>query len=132
MLDIIFHRDVHGRPSGFSARGHTDFAEHGEDIVCAAVSAILQAARLGLEAYARIELDVRQRPGELRLAVPEGSRNLESARAILATAELALEQIAARFPDHVLLKRREIAGRMTHRRPGRVTSPADRKRGHDV
>jgi hypothetical protein len=34
------------------ADGHANAAPHGQDIVCAAVSAILQTAALGLEAIA--------------------------------------------------------------------------------
>jgi uncharacterized protein len=33
-------------------RGHAGYAEHGKDIVCAGVSAITQAAILGLQALA--------------------------------------------------------------------------------
>ena len=29
--------------------GHADYAEHGKDIVCSAVSAVLQTAQLGLK-----------------------------------------------------------------------------------
>lgn len=32
--------------------GHADYAEHGKDIVCAAVSVILQTAQLGLMSIA--------------------------------------------------------------------------------
>lgn len=34
------------------ADGHANYAPHGQDIVCASVSAILQTAVLGLEAIA--------------------------------------------------------------------------------
>jgi uncharacterized protein YsxB (DUF464 family) len=34
-------------------KGHAGYAPHGQDIVCAAVSAILQTAVLGLESVAR-------------------------------------------------------------------------------
>ena len=48
MLEVTFARNDRNRCCGISARGHADFAVHGKDVVCAAVSAILQAARLGL------------------------------------------------------------------------------------
>lgn len=34
------------------AVGHSNYAEHGKDIVCAAVSAIMQTTLLGLQAIA--------------------------------------------------------------------------------
>ena len=37
-----------GKPIGFDAHGHTGYAECGEDIVCAAVSAITQTAAMGV------------------------------------------------------------------------------------
>jgi len=120
VLEVTFYRDERDRLAGVSARGHADFADHGQDIVCAAVSAVLQAARLGLEEHAGIELEARQSPGALRLRWPEERRDLAGLRAIVATAELAVAQIARRFPDHVRLRRR------------RVTNAADRRRRYDV
>jgi uncharacterized protein len=118
MLEVAFQRDRLGRFEGFSARGHADFADHGEDIVCAAVSAILQAAALGLAEHARAQMETRKEPGFLELRWPEDQRDRDDVRAIVATAELAVEQIAARFPKHVRLKR--------------VRKPATRRRTDDV
>lgn len=105
MLEVTFYRDAAGRPSGFSARGHVELADRGEDIVCASVSGILQAARLGLERHADAVARARQEPGELDLELREDRRGLESVAAIVATAELAVEQIARQYPEHVRLKR---------------------------
>jgi uncharacterized protein YsxB (DUF464 family) len=120
VLEVIFYRDGGDRLAGISARGHADFAEHGQDIVCAAVSAVLQAARLGLQEHAGVELEASQTPGALSLRWREERRGLASLHAIVATAELAVAEIARRFPEHVRLRRR------------RVTKLADRRRRHDV
>jgi len=101
MLDVTFYKDSHDRLSSFLASGHAGWADDGKDIVCAAVSAILQAARLGLESYAAIPLMVKQHKGELHLAWPENARDDEALRAIVTTAELAVRQIAEQFPEHV-------------------------------
>ncbi|HEV3195700.1 MAG TPA: ribosomal-processing cysteine protease Prp [Candidatus Cybelea sp.] len=132
MLEVIFYRDGRDRIAEVSARGHADFDEYGQDVVCAAVSAILQAARLGLETYAGVELQALQKPGHFRLRWPERQRDLESLRAIVATAELAVERIAGRFPDHVRLQRRRLTRGLGGRASGRVTSLADRRRQDDV
>ncbi|HEY6325995.1 MAG TPA: ribosomal-processing cysteine protease Prp [Candidatus Cybelea sp.] len=120
MLEVIFYRDARDRLAGISARGHADFAEYGQDIVCAAVSAVLQAARLGLQEHAGVELEARQTPGALRLRWPAERRELASVCAIVATAELAVAEIARRFPEHVRVRRR------------RVTEFANRRRRYDV
>lgn len=41
MTEITFYRDHEGKPIGFSAKDHTGYAEEGQDIVCAAVSALV-------------------------------------------------------------------------------------------
>ncbi|MBV9718605.1 MAG: ribosomal-processing cysteine protease Prp [Candidatus Eremiobacteraeota bacterium] len=107
MLEVTVYRDG-DRLAGLSASGHTEFAAHGEDIVCAAVSAILQAVRLGLAEHARAEVVARQEPGMLELSWAEDRRDDESVRAIVATAELAIEQIAVKYPDHVRLRRIDV------------------------
>ncbi|MBV9333988.1 MAG: ribosomal-processing cysteine protease Prp [Candidatus Eremiobacteraeota bacterium] len=105
MLEVTFYRDAASRPSGFCARGHVELAEHGQDIVCAAISGILQAARLGLEQYADAVRRVHQESGELELELREERREAESVSAIVAAAELAVEQVARQYPEHVRLKR---------------------------
>ncbi|MGA8576106.1 MAG: ribosomal-processing cysteine protease Prp [Candidatus Cybelea sp.] len=132
MLEVTFYRDERDRVSGFSARGHADYERHGKDIVCAAVSAVLQAAQLGLTAYAKADVTARQGSGELRLAWPKDEGDWESVRAIVATAELAVEQIARRFPENVRLKRARAPRAPGGKAPRRVTLLADRRRVHDV
>ena len=101
MLDVIFYRDGRNRLSSVFARGHAEFAVDADDLVCAAVSAILQTARLGLEEYASIELEAQQRSGDFRIRWPEERRDDESVRAIVGSAELAVAQIARQYPEHV-------------------------------
>ena len=110
MLDVTFYRDSRDRLSSIFATGHAEFAEHGEDIVCAAVSAILQSARLGLESYARIPLDVRQESGTMRLHWPESTRDDQAVAAIAGSAERGVESIAAQYPEHVKFSRARDEG----------------------
>jgi uncharacterized protein YsxB (DUF464 family) len=104
MLDVIFYRDSRNRLSSFSASGHAEFAEHGEDIVCAAISAILQAARLGLEEHANVVLDAEQEPGVMQVRWPEAARDDDAVRAIVTTAELAAKRIAGEYPKHARVR----------------------------
>ena len=101
MLEVSFQRDDRGRPAAVRAFGHADFAVAGDDVVCAGVSAILQAARLGLEQHAKIPLEAAQRSGELAMAWPPSARDNPAVVAIVETAELAVRQIAEQFPAHV-------------------------------
>jgi uncharacterized protein len=101
MLEVTFFRDSRQRLSSIFARGHAEFADHGEDLVCAAVSAILQSARLGLEQHERVDLGAAQKSGLFHIHVPAEARDREGVVAILATAHLSIRQLAAQFPDHV-------------------------------
>ncbi len=101
MLNVVFFRDSRQRLSSVFAVGHAEWADENNDIVCAAVSAILQAARLGLEDHAGIENVATQAKGDMRIEVPEGRRDDPAVAAILATAELSVKQIAAQYPANV-------------------------------
>uniref|UniRef100_E6PH68 Ribosomal protein n=1 Tax=mine drainage metagenome TaxID=410659 RepID=E6PH68_9ZZZZ len=105
MLRVTFYEDSRKRLSSFVAEGHTELAAHGEDIVCAAISAILQAARLGLEQHATARLTVRQQSGDMEISVAPEDRDREDVRAILGTALLACEAIATQYPDAVAMRR---------------------------
>jgi uncharacterized protein YsxB (DUF464 family) len=107
LLDVIFRRDSLSRLSSVFAGGHVELPETSADeysLVCAAVSAILQAARLGLEAHVKIPLDVTQRSGELAIRWPHSARADERVAAILETAYLAVRQIAMQYPQHLAIR----------------------------
>ena len=106
MLEVTFTRDSRNRLSSVFAGGHAQAGDHGEDVVCAAVSAIVQAARLGLEEYAGVALTVRQESGDFSMSWPRERRDDEAVRAIVTTAELSIEQIARQYPAHVRLVRK--------------------------
>lgn len=104
MLEVVFRRDSLNRLSSAFASGHVEIAQTSSDeysLVCAAVSAIMQAARLGLEAHVKLPLDVTQRSGDLAMRWPQRSREDERVAAIVETARLAVEQIARQYPQHV-------------------------------
>ena len=107
MVSVVFYRDSQQRLFSVLGSGHVQIGETTNDeysIVCASISAILQAARLGLQAYAHVPLDIHQEKGDLRLEVPEDWRGEESVQAILNTAELSIDQIAKQYPEHVTVQ----------------------------
>lgn len=101
MVEVAFHQDDRGRLSAIEARGHADFAIDADDMICAAVSAVLQAARLGLEMHAGVKLQTQQRSGEFFVRWPTENRNDPRVEAIASTAQLAVEQLARQYPEHV-------------------------------
>jgi uncharacterized protein YsxB (DUF464 family) len=101
MLEVRFRRDSRQRLSSILAQGHAEAGVAGDDVVCAAASAILQAAELGLSAYASLTGVAERADGHLALAIPEAARDREDVKAIVGTAELAIAQLAWQFPVNV-------------------------------
>jgi|SRR5579872_5570013 len=101
MVDVKFTRDSRGRLSSVFATGHAEFGAFPNDVVCAAVSAILQAAYAGLEDVAKLQFDGKRISGELKIHIPELARDRADVSAIVGTAEISIEQLARQYPDHV-------------------------------
>jgi len=102
--------DGRGRPSSFFASGHAGWAESGEDVVCAAVSTVLQTAWLGLVEVAGIAVEGSKAGGRLDLSWPDTARDDPAAAAIVLTAARAIERLALQFPDHVGTNRERADG----------------------
>jgi uncharacterized protein YsxB (DUF464 family) len=87
-----------GRLYGYEAGGHAGYAPSGEDIVCAAVSALTQTALVGLLEVlkAPVEWSVDEKKGALSARIGESSEGTEL---ILRTLEAGLKNIAGQYPD---------------------------------
>jgi uncharacterized protein len=97
MLEVRFRRDSRNRLSSVFASGHAEQGEPGEDIACAAVSALLQAAWVGLSDVANVKVTGRRQSGDFVMHWPDDTRDRADVHAIVATAELAIEQIAKQY-----------------------------------
>ena len=106
MIRIVFYRTDAGL-TGFRAHGHAGYAELGSDIVCAAVSAVLQTACMGVENVLHIDMSVQQDDdsGFLQAMLPQSlpENLLHDAGMMLAAAEAGLRAIQQQYPDHVRL-----------------------------
>jgi uncharacterized protein YsxB (DUF464 family) len=108
VVEVHIREDGRSRLSSFFASGHAGWADDGRDVVCAAVSAILQSAWLGLTEVAHVAIEGTRDKGRLELSWPEELRDDASVHAIVATAALSIERIAAQYPDHVRTIRHKI------------------------
>jgi uncharacterized protein YsxB (DUF464 family) len=105
VVEVEVRRDGRQRLSSLFARGHAGWAESGSDIVCAAVSAIIQAGWLGIEQVATVQLEVERDADHLSLRWPPDARDNDALVTIVRTVELSVEQLARQYPDHVRLAR---------------------------
>ncbi len=108
MTRIELFRSLDGQICGFDASGHADFADYGNDIVCAAISAITQTALLGLIDGLGIEVDYSMQDGNLFLQLPEeiAPPLAEKAHVILDTMRLGLLSLSQEQPAHISVRER--------------------------
>lgn len=94
---------------GFTADGHTGFGYAGDDIVCAAVSALTTVTVLGLESRLRLEPEVEmdEEAGYLSCRLdPETTPAplWERAQDLLETLALGLYEIERDYKDYIMVK----------------------------
>jgi len=83
--------------------GHAGFADHGDDIVCAAASALVLTAAHGVTTFCGARAVTHDDPsGDYVLEVPRGGG--ARAQAVLETAVSGLRAIARRHPDHLSVR----------------------------
>jgi len=114
MITITVYRqgpDIHG----FATEGHAGAAPEGQDIVCAAVSAIVQTAIFGLHEVAGFTMDCTLSPdtGRVVRRLPEGLREqseraYHDAQVILATMIVGLRSVASEHSEYVSISEEEI------------------------
>ena len=101
-----------GRIIRVVCNGHTGYADSGEDVVCAAISAVLQGAVLGVTqvAKAKAQYQTDDKKGSLRFALAEGQdeQTMHDAEVILRSALLSVEDIAASYSQYVSLEVKEL------------------------
>lgn len=70
MIKVTVFRDDNGICNGFHSLGHAGYAEHGQDIVCAAVSVLITNAINSVEEFTDdgMTCEVNEKNGEVRFA----------------------------------------------------------------
>ena len=106
MIRVVFWRGTGGLPAGFRVQGHAGYRPKGEDIVCAAVSALAQTAVISLKDHlpAAPEVNIRDGVLECRLPASLNATAQEQARVILRTIELGLKAIAGDYKQYVTIE----------------------------
>ena len=108
MVETEIFEDGAGRIISFRINGHAGYASSGEDIVCAAVSALAQTAVLGLSCYLAAKPLVVLRDGLLTCTLPPMLTAVEGEQAevILRTMYLGLTEIERNYQQYVQVKKR--------------------------
>ncbi|MCT4507424.1 MAG: ribosomal-processing cysteine protease Prp [Tepidibacter sp.] len=110
MIKIVIRRNFKSDIVEFDVRGHAGFAEHGQDIVCAAVSVLTQTALIGIHNYAKVESEYKISDGKLQCKIPfdisDDKRNIINP--ILETMVLGLENIKEEYSSYIKIKEEEV------------------------
>ena len=91
------------RITGFSVSGHSGYAEAGQDIVCAAVSAVVTMAETTINDVcgAKAKVRVKDEDARVTLTLPVSCDEEEAVQAVLAGMKLTLCSIRDDYPDYI-------------------------------
>lgn len=87
--------------------GHAEYAAHGEDIVCAAVSVLAQAILNGLTDVLKQDVKYEISDGYLEFSL-DNRNNDVSINALLDTFELGIENLVQDYGRYLKLKKEEV------------------------
>jgi len=105
---------IKNRIVSIEASGHAGFADHGEDIVCAAISVLVQTAVNSLEKVADISANhiivEMHEDGYMYIELPANLKETQQSKAevVLRTVLTGLEGIAEAYPKYMKLYKREV------------------------
>lgn len=99
MITITLVRDNNKAITGFRVSGHANVAPHGQDIVCAGVSALVQSSIMGIERHLGRDIELIQDTDGLIMGLTGQPDMLTGA--ILETMLLGLTEIARLYPKSV-------------------------------
>lgn len=88
------------------AKGHANYSQPGqEDIVCASVSTLVQAAIVGIDQFSGYN-DYVMEKGNLGVVIGNklSKKDRTAANVILGTVVLSIKQLATQYPKHINLE----------------------------
>ena len=91
------------RITGFSVSGHSGYAEAGEDIVCAAISAVVTMAEATINDVcgAKAKVRVKEEDARVTLTLPASCDDEEIVQAVLSGMMLTLISLREDYPDYI-------------------------------
>ena len=91
------------RITGFSVSGHSGYAEAGQDIVCAAISAVVTMAEATINDVcgAKAKVRVKEEDARITLTLPASCDEEDSVQAVLAGMLVTLCSLRDDYPDYI-------------------------------
>lgn len=103
MTEVQVRRAADGTVSEITVSGHTGFAQEGEDIVCAGVTALVVTCLIGLKRVAQHPHDGKASSGRMYCRLKPGGtpESAGKAQTILETTVLGLKDLARDYQNFV-------------------------------
>ncbi|AOT72768.1 ribosomal-processing cysteine protease Prp [Geosporobacter ferrireducens] len=110
MIIIRVTRDQEKNIISYLVKGHADYAERGEDIVCASISILAQTAILALHEIAEIDIMYEVNDGHVFCKLPDdlSSDQREKARIILDTLYIGIKGTQGMYGRYIDLRDEEV------------------------
>ena len=91
------------RITGFTISGHSGYAEAGQDIICAAISAVVTMAEATINDVcgAKAKVRVKEDDARITLTLPATCEEEESIQAVLAGLMVYLCTLRDEYPDYI-------------------------------
>lgn len=109
MIQVEIIRDASEAYVGFSIKGHAGYAQHGQDIICAAVSVLAQNTVNSIEKFTDDAFcgEMDEKTGSLSVSFPQGVG--KDSRLLLDSMVLGLESIAEEYgKKYIKIRFREV------------------------
>jgi len=91
------------RITGFTVFGHSGYAEAGQDIVCAAISAVVTMAEATINDVCggKAKVRVKEEDARITLTLPTSCDEEEAIQAVLSGMMLTLISLREDYPDYI-------------------------------
>ena len=91
------------RITGFTISGHSGYAEAGQDIICAAISAVVTMAEATINDVcgAKAKVRVKEEDARITLTLPASCDEEETVQAVLSGLMLTLISLREDYPDYI-------------------------------
>lgn len=98
MIIITDHR------KGITVQGHANYAAPGQDIVCAAISALFQSLIFSIEELTQDKIEYELNPGESHLKYRAYKDLSKESQLLIESFFIAVKNIVHSYPGHVAIE----------------------------
>ncbi len=104
MINVTIYKDNQNLSYRYIVEGHANYNKYGKDIICAAISALVQTILVTLDEICGITYKVVQDRGFIEVLVFEEDIALKEVQALFKALEIGIEAIEDEYQKYVRLE----------------------------